>query len=270
MNFSYDEYAAIQAKAAKGTNLPKIGWFKLAPEQEAIIRMDIASLDDLQFSTVHTLHTKDNRWMRVNCLNQLGQYGDNCPLCTAAEAGASDISRASKKVYVKLLVSYKDPVTGTFATPVPVIWERSAGFAKEIISYLKDYGNLKETLLKVSRQGTGMDTKYVITYAVPAIFKPDMIPTDFSAFDSFKLERHSYWEKTKEEMESFLIDGVFPEVAKQEDQTTIKTNTVNSVPTTSSTVAATVGAPTVETVDAKKIEDQSQQTVTKDFSKFSF
>lgn len=251
MNFSYDEYAAMTNKAASGSNFVKIGWFKLAPGQEAIVRFDVSSLEDLQFSTVHTLHTKDGHWMRINCLNPLGQYGDGCPLCTAAAEGTSDISKASKKVYVKLLVSYKDPVTGTFTTPAPVIWERAAGFSKEIASYLKDYGDLTQTLLKVSRQGAGMDTRYIITYAVPTVFKPELVPADFSAFDAFKLEKHSYWEKTKAEIEAYLIDGVFPEVAKVQE------------PTETVTEVTPVEVQPVEAKEPAKSAD-------KDFGGFSF
>ena len=43
------------------------------------------------------------------------------------------------------------------------------------------------------------------------VFKPDMIPVDFSAFTNFNVARHSYWEKTTDEINTYLSTGSFPE-----------------------------------------------------------
>jgi hypothetical protein len=43
------------------------------------------------------------------------------------------------------------------------------------------------------------------------VFKPEMIPMDFSAFSNFNVARHSYWEKTVEEINTYLQTGSFPE-----------------------------------------------------------
>lgn len=231
MNFSYEQYAAEQSRLANKANAQKIGWFKLADGQDAIVRFNIATLNDLQFATVHTVHTKDNRWMRISCLNEFGSFGDNCPLCTAAAAGDTSISKAQKKCYVQLLVSYRDPASGNFTTPEPVIWERAAGFAKELAMALQDYGNLRDVLFKITRTGAKLDTRYTLSYAMPSIYKPEMIPADFSAFDNFHIDKHSYWVKTKDEIESYLLNGVFPEA---------KTDTASTV---NSTVNATASAP---------------------------
>ena len=215
MQFSYNDYNAARS-AATSTSV-KVGWFKLSPDQEAIIRINLSDLNELQFANVHTVHTKDNKWMRVSCLNHIGTKEDNCALCTMAEAAKDDsVSKAAKKVYVQLLAAYKDPATGQFAAPVPVIWERAAGFSKELAGYLRDYGNLKDVLLKVTRNGSGLDTRYVISYAVPTVFKPELVPADFSAFDNFHIEKHSYWEKTADEIAAFVATGTFPEVEKAE------------------------------------------------------
>lgn len=214
MNFSYEQYAAEQDKLASKSNAQKIGWFKLADGQDAVVRFNVSALEDLQFATVHTVHTKDNKWMRISCLNEPGSFGDNCPLCTAAGAGDTSISKVQKKCYVQLLVSYRDPASGNFTTAEPVIWERAAGFAKELAMLLKEYGNLRDVLFKITRTGTKLDTKYNLNYAVPTVYKPEMIPADFSAFNNFHIEKHSYWVKTKDEIESYLLNGVFPEVAK--------------------------------------------------------
>jgi hypothetical protein len=43
------------------------------------------------------------------------------------------------------------------------------------------------------------------------VFKPEMIPMDFSAFNNFNIAKHSYWEKTPAEINTFLTTGQFPE-----------------------------------------------------------
>ena len=219
MQFSYNDYNAARSAAANTS--VKVGWFKLAPDQEAVIRINLADLNDLQFANVHTVKTKDGKWMRISCLNHIGANEDNCDLCKIADD--KDISKAAKKVYVQLLAAYKDPATGQFSAPVPVIWERAAGFSKELAGYIRDYGNLKEVLLKVTRNGSGLDTRYVVSYAIPTVYKPELVPADFSAFDNFHIEKHSYWEKSAEDIAAFVATGVFPEAPKAEKSDNLET-----------------------------------------------
>ena len=120
-----------------------------------------------------------------------------------AEQPDSIVSRAKKTVYVKMLVAYKDPTTGGYSAPQPVIWERPAGFAKEISAKLQTYGSLKEILMKITRTGSGTDTRYIMDYAPEKIYKPEMIPADFSAFENFQINKHSYWEKSADEIKVF-------------------------------------------------------------------
>ena len=217
MNFSYDQYAETVNRAKNGgsnANSVKVGWFKLAPNQEAIVRFNVTNLNDLQFANVHTVKTNSGKWMRVSCLNHIGQYEDNCELCHLVDSGR-DVSKAAKRVYVQMLVAYKDLATGSWAEAQPVIWERPAGFSTELGTLIKDYGDLKQQLFKVTRTGAGLDTRYSVTYAVPTIFKPEMIAVDFSAFANFNIAKHSYWEKTAEEIAVFVATGEFPEAQKE-------------------------------------------------------
>jgi hypothetical protein len=41
-----------------------------------------------------------------------------------------------------------------------------------------------------------------------------MIPNDFSAFNNFNIAKHSYWEKSADEIQAFLATGQFPERAQ--------------------------------------------------------
>ncbi len=214
--FTYQDYFNnVQSTAQNNANQgPKVGFFKLKDDgDEALVRINLGSVEELQFAAVHTI-SANGKWMKVSCLSPFGV--GSCPLCSAANGGNSSISKASKKVYIQMLAAYRDKTTGAFSAPVPVVWERPAGFSKDLANKLRDYGNLREVLLKITRNGVAgdMKTTYSLDYAVPTVFKPELVPADFSAFTNFNIAKHSYWEKTPEEIMTFLQTGSFPEAAQ--------------------------------------------------------
>ena len=218
-SFSYAQYQNVVAQAQNNsaTSSVKVGFFKLKNDQdEALIRINVKSMEDLQFATVHQLGAAQ-KWMKVGCLNPVGSYSDDCPLCSAVANGNTSIGKASKKVFVQMLVSYKDAVTGQFAAAIPVIWERPASFASEIASKLRDYGPLNERVFKVTRNGAAgnMQTTYAISY-IPVYDKPEAVPADFSAFNNFNIAKHSFWEKSIEDINTFLATGSFPEYVRSQ------------------------------------------------------
>lgn len=218
-SFDYATYAATVASQQNRSADNKVGFFKLADGGEALVRFNVHTLNDLEFASVHRVKkSSTEQWpsMTVSCLNPIGKLGD-CPLCKAVENGDDRVQKVGKRVYVKLLVSYKDAATGGWGPVTPVIWERPAGFYKELMAKINDYGDLTQNLFKIVRSGAGIDTRYTINYAVPAVFKPDLIPMDFSAFDGFDLNRHAYWEKTAAECEEYLRTGSFPEAKPKAD-----------------------------------------------------
>jgi len=214
--FNFNDYQKVIERAQNGgSNAVKVGFFKLKDDgDEALVRINCGKLEDLDFATVHTVQA-DGKWMRVSCLNPLGSYGDNCPLCTAQANGNATISKASKKVYVQMLCSYKDKASGQFSAAVPVIWERPASFSKDIANKLRDFGDLRNVVLKITRNGKAgdMKTTYDLGY-VPVYDKPEFVAADFGAFTNFNIAKHSYWEKTADELAVFLQTGSFPEVTK--------------------------------------------------------
>ena len=215
-NFSYSDYQNVIAKAQSNEgSSTKIGFFKMKNDKdEALVRFNVSSLENLQFATVHQLGAAQ-KWMKVSCLNPVGSYYDSCPLCAAVSAGAKDIGKASKKVYVQMMAAYKDNATGQFSAAIPVIWERPAGFSREIANLLKDYGDLTGRVFKVTRNGVAgnMQTTYSISY-IPLYDKPESVTNDFSAFNNFNIAKHSFWEKTAGDINVFLNTGSFPEVAR--------------------------------------------------------
>ncbi len=239
--FSFNDYQNVVAQAEANSNgSSKIGYFKLKDDGDiAIARLNISSTDDLMFASVHTIGI-NGKWIKVSCLNPLGSYGGDCALCAANTANPKgSISKANKKLFIPMLVSYRDPQSTTGYTPaVPVIWDRPAAFSRELANKLMIAGDLRNTLVLITRNGKAgdMQTTYSmdILPAEHPVFKPDMIPGDFSAFNNFNIAKHSYWEKTPAEINTFLTTGKFPEA--------IQTNNTQSASAFNPAAATTTNA----------------------------
>ena len=148
-NFSYSDYQKVVAEAQANANGDgtKVGYFRLKEDGDiAIARINIANVDEMSFASVHTINT-GGRWTKVSCHNPLGMNGGNCGLCSAHSANPKGaISKASKKLYVPMMVSYSDPNAATgYTAPAPVIWDRPAGFSREIANKLMVAGDLRNT-----------------------------------------------------------------------------------------------------------------------------
>ena len=280
--FTYADYASVVAKAQAGSNSARVGYFKLSNDgDEALVRINCGRVEDLQFASVHTI-SSEGKWYKVSCLNPLGTYTDNCELCAAEKAGNKAVSKAGKKVYIQMLVSYKDKSTGAWSDAQPVIWERPAGFSREIANKLRDYGDLRQVLLKITRNGAAgdMKTTYSMDYAVPAVFKPEMIAPDFSAFTNFNIAKHSYWEKTPEEIHTFVTTGKFPSVEAAASEATPVPLVASVSAVTPATVAEAAPIPTLEPATPATVKAVPSQptwtpepaTTNRDFSgtKFTF
>lgn len=240
-NFSYEQYQQVVAQAQANSNGDgtRVGYFRLKDDGDiAIARINIASTDELAFAAIHTINT-NGKWTKVSCHNPLNMNGASCALCAANAANPKGaISKSAKKVYVPMMVSYRDPNAATgYTAPAPVVWERPAGFSRELANKLMIAGDLRNTLVLITRNGKAgdMQTTYsmdILPESHP-VFKPDMIPMDFSAFNNFNIARHSYWEKTPEEIQAFLATGQFPERAQNNNQ-----QAVNTMANTTATYAA--------------------------------
>jgi hypothetical protein len=224
--FNYSDYQKIAAQEAaqQSGDGTKVGYFRLKDDGDiAIARINLASTDEFMFAAVHTLNV-GGKWMKVSCHNPLGINAAGCPLCSAHMANPKgSISKSAKKMYIPMIVSYRDAQSATgYTPPTPVIWERPAGFSRELANKLTVAGNLKDVLVLITRNGKAgdMQTTYSVDVlpATHPVFKPEMIPADFSAFNNFNIAKHSYWEKTAEEINTFLASGQFPEVAKANQQ----------------------------------------------------
>ena len=215
--FSYAQYQQVVAQAQASGEGTKVGFFKLKDDGDiAIARLNIGCNEDMDFASVHTIGA-NGRWMKVSCLNPLGSYAGDCALCAAHAANPKGaISKSAKKLFIQMMVSYRDPASATgYTAPAPVIWDRPAAFSRELANKLMIAGDLRNTLVLITRNGKAGDMQTTYSMDIlPAdhpVFKPEMIPADFSAFANFNIARHSYWEKTADEINTYLTTGQFPE-----------------------------------------------------------
>lgn len=250
--FSYADYQNVVAQAqANGEGSAKVGYFKLKNDGDiAIARLNIAAIEELMFASVHTIGA-NGRWIKVSCLNPLGSYNGDCALCSANTANPKGpVSKAAKKLFIPMIVSYRDATAQNgYTAPAPVIWDRPASFSRELANKLMVAGDLRNTLVLITRNGKAGDMQ--TTYSMDIlpndhpVFKPDMIPADFSAFNNFNIARHSYWEKTADEINVYLTTGQFPERVQANNQNTsgniaVAPTTAPAAPTYS---VSTPGAP---------------------------
>lgn len=265
MNFEdYQKYMEQHPKKENGNggngNFQKVGFFKLANDGDmALVRFCVDSLKDIDTEPVHQAQPADiqgipGKWPKIKCLNELGSFDKVCPICAAIEQGDTTFSKVSRKCYIKMLVAYKN-ADGSFGAPQPVIWERGSSLGTELGRKLAIYGSLKESLFLVIRNGKAgnKETSYQIEPAPVKVYPETLIPADFSAFENFRIDKHSFWIKTVDEIKTFYTTGAFP--APVAENTTAEANTVTPQATQTQVQTAQVqttqpAAPTYEQAEA--------------------
>lgn len=219
--------AAREARAnAQNKGFAKVGFFKLKNKGDsAIVRINLSSNKDFMFATYHQLGA-NVKYMKVACLDS------DCPLCRAAKEDAA-ISKVKTRVFIPMLVSYKQ-LNGEYTTPEAVIWDAPAAgrndYAARLADKISDFGDLRERVFKITRNGEGLETTYSIDY-IPTLDNENILSKDFSAFDNFRIDKHSFWVKTAEEMNEFLQTGAFPAIATKESTSTVTSTPAPVVPT---------------------------------------
>ena len=230
------ERAQRAAQGGEGKTFQKVGFLKLKHDGDvALVRINVSKPEELMLADYHQLDAS-TKFMKVECT------GAGCPFCREAEIEAEankkdknspvKVSKAKARVFVPMLVSYRQP-DNTFSAPEPVIMDAPAAgksdFVKPLVDKLIDFGPLGAHVLKLTRRGEKLDTTYALDY-VPTFDNDSIIPNDFSAFTNFRIDKHSYWVKTNDEINIFLTTGQFPAAT---------TATTATTATAASTVAAT-------------------------------
>lgn len=205
----YEDYVKLTARDSQSRNgsgnmKARVGYFALKEDGEsAIVRFNVASLDDIRIVSKHTLKTAEGKTRVVGCLRtDPTQPLSVCPLCEAGE-------RVAYRAYVPL-ITY-DQGENNETVVVPALWEQAPKIRETLKSFTVDYGDLRDYVFKIVRHGKRGDpsTTYTILPANPAVYKEEIFKKDFSAFEGLNFERFVAT-KTAEEMHKFLEEGDFP------------------------------------------------------------
>ena len=216
--YSYESLKSAsqnQEATKEDRELQRVGYFNLTDEKpSAIVRFDVNSTDDLEIVDVHNVKiTRDDKtyWRNIACLRNNDEPFKNCPLC------AKDIKTRSTRVFVRML---EYSIVDGKVVATPTVWTRYSNFADELVTLLNQYGDLREHLFKVTRDVSSGKTKYTVLY------QPEMgiyteaagYVKDFSRFEKFLVNKHSYMERTFEELEKFVKTGVMASRKPKEEQ----------------------------------------------------
>lgn len=163
---------------------PYVRYFGLRDDGDtAIVRFNITSLEDdsLAVQSIHRFRTKEGKLKVIGCLrSDPTESFDKCPLC-------SDDMKPQFRIFIQLLDYQQDENGNTIA--VPSTWDQPARMRETLKSYLMEYGDLRDYVFKIVRQGKKGDTqvKYSIIPCNQNIYKEDIFKKDFSAFDTFNM-----------------------------------------------------------------------------------
>ena len=203
----YSDWNSTEKKY-DSTSSDKITFFSVKENSEATVRFVYDSVDDIEITAAHLIKTPSLKYGRyVDCFKESAQSPiDDCPLCKAGY-------EVSNRFYVKLIQYVTDDV-GNISI-MPKVWDRAAGYAKQIANLIREYGSLKNCIFKIKRSGSGLATEYSIMLASPTVFKDENYPKNFSAFDNFDASKFIH--RTKEDVEEFLKTGELPVPKRKDD-----------------------------------------------------
>lgn len=268
-----EERAARQANGGNGQNFVKVGFFGSAKDasgnrvkymtksgDSALVRINYGNNPNELLGEQYGLHPAGegvrihNRpFQKVACLG-----GQNCPICKAIAAGNKSFGKATQRVYIPMVIAYKLP-DGTYTTPEPVVMDGASYMVEKLVNLMGDYGELKNFVFKLTRSGSGTDTRYELGY-IPTFDNENIITkASLDAFRNFDVTKHSYWVKSAEDMNAFLQTGTFPEVAKSATAETTAPVAEYAQPTAP---AQTVTQPAAET---RQPASQPTADTTKDY-----
>ena len=202
-----------QPNSNSTTTFTRVGYFNLKNDgDEALVRFNYSSPEELVKTTVHTFFNKSNgRYTSVSCLRGQNDSIDSCPLCKSGD-------RVQLRTYLQLLVYTRDNTTGAI-TYTPMIWNKPGTFANTVAAKMEEYGDLKNCIFKIRRHGQdAKSATYDLIRVNPNVYNDETYIKDFSAFINFDITRHSYYEKSYDDLVTYVETGTLPMATKQTTQ----------------------------------------------------
>lgn len=219
--FSYEDLEKQQSNSNNNTTTKeksKVGYFNSLKndKDEAIVRFNYSNANEFDLLKVHNVKVGDN-YRFISCLRSGVEPLDACPLCLANE-------KVQAKMFVKLLEYVKNE-NGVIEAK-PKIWARPANFANQLKTYLDEYGDLRDFVFKIKRNGEhgSLQTSYDIIVPNQSVYNENVYVKDFSAFDGFDLKYHSYYDLTFNEVDNYCKTGKIVKDNEQEQTQTQNNN----------------------------------------------
>lgn len=187
-------------------------FFSLKNDKDvATVRFMYNTIEDVEGYAVHEVEV-DGKKRYVNCLRSYTEPVDKCPLCAARY-----------KVLAKLFVMLYD----VDAEEVKV-WDRGKTFFSKLSSLCARYNPLVSTPFEIERNGKKGDTK--TTYETYALDTDETKLEDLPEIP--ELLGTLILDKTAEELNYFLDNGVFPgsNEHEQEEQLARRRSAVSARP----------------------------------------
>ena len=187
-------------------------FFSLKNDKDvATVRFMYNTIEDVEGYAVHEVEV-DGKKRYVNCLRSYNEPVDKCPLCAARY-----------KVLAKLFVMLYD----VDAEEVKV-WDRGKTFFSKLSSLCARYNPLVSTPFEIERNGKKGDTK--TTYETYALDTDETKLEDLPEIP--ELLGTLILDKTAEELNYFLDNGVFPgsNEHEQEEQPARRRSAVSARP----------------------------------------
>lgn len=187
-------------------------FFSLKNDKDvATVRFMYNTIEDVEGYAVHEVEV-DGKKRYVNCLRSYNEPVDKCPLCAARY-----------KVLAKLFVMLYD----VDAEEVKV-WDRGKTFFSKLSSLCARYNPLVSTPFEIERNGKKGDTK--TTYETYALDTDETKLEDLPEIP--ELLGTLILDKTAEELNYFLDNGVFPgsDEHEQEEQLARRRSAVSARP----------------------------------------
>lgn len=215
--FDYNAYKSFSNSSQttqKTFEKSNVGYFNFLPNDKdtVVVRFNYDNTSKYDTVTIHKEKEDSKTFYRsVSCLRKIYPNGskspiDDCPLCVRGD-------KVSSKLYVKL-VAYTSEADGTISKK-PVIWERPASFEETIRGLTSIYGDLRNYLFIIQRNGAkgSMTTTYNVLMAPTAQYPQELYvrdDNDFRELDNIDLTHHSYVEKSYDDIVEFVKNGNFP------------------------------------------------------------
>lgn len=168
----------------------KSNYFSLKDDKDtAVIRFLYNDFNDVEGVAVHEVKVGD-KTMDVECLRTYNEPLEKCPFCNA-----------EMKQNAKIFVPVYDQTSKESK-----IWTRGKSFFQQLSSLCSRYNPLVSTPIEVERCGKKGDTS--TTYQMYPMQSDKLLIQDFP---EIKPEGICFQQKTVEEMNYYLDNGMFPE-----------------------------------------------------------